>query len=102
MSNLYEDLKEGLEQALAFTEGKGTARVVKYVIEPVKELNKDEIKAVRNNAYMSQSTFAAFLGVSKKTVEAWENGRIHPTGPSYRLMGLLSEGKVELPFLRLE
>ena len=102
MASLYGDLKEGLEQAIAYSEGKGTARVIKYAIEPVRKLDKDEIKAVRNNAHMSQATFAAFLGVSKKTVEAWENGRIHPTGPTYRLMGLLADGKVELPFVRQE
>ena len=44
---------------------------------------------------MTQSVFADYLGVSQKTVEAWECGRTHPTGPANRLMGVLSVGKEE-------
>ena len=31
------------------------------------------------------------MGVSKKTVEAWEGGRTHPTGPAFRLMNILDK-----------
>ena len=49
---------------------------------------------------MTQQVFASFLDVSVKTVEAWETGRTHPTGPAYRLMYLLSRNQREhLPFL---
>ena len=44
---------------------------------------------------MTQSVFANYLGVSKKTVEAWELGRTHPTGPANRLIEMLDSGKVE-------
>lgn len=30
------------------------------------------------------------MGVSKKTVEAWECGRTHPTGPAFRLLDILA------------
>jgi len=33
--------------------------------------------------------FAYYMGVSQKTVEAWESGRTHPTGPVFRLLYLL-------------
>ena len=39
---------------------------------------------------MTQSVFAAYMGVSKKTVEAWECGRTHPTGPVFRLLDVLT------------
>ena len=50
---------------------------------------------------MTQSVFAKYMGVSPKTVEAWELGRTHPTGPAYRLIDILSEGKEEnLSFIK--
>ena len=36
-----------------------------------------------------------YLGVSKKTVEAWELGRTHPTGPANRLMEMLDYGNTD-------
>ena len=39
---------------------------------------------------MTQGVFASYMGVSKKTVEAWECGRTHPTGPAFRLLDILA------------
>ncbi|MBR2841960.1 MAG: helix-turn-helix domain-containing protein [Lachnospiraceae bacterium] len=93
MSKLFDDLSQGLEEAIAFEKGTGTARATTYVIEPVTEYNNQEIREIRNRAGMTQIVFANYLGVSKKTVEAWERGRTHPTGPAYRLISILAEGK---------
>ena len=94
MSTLFDDLQEGLLQAIDFANGEGPARVVSYRIEPVTELNK---------AQMTQHVLADYLGVSVKTVEAWERGRTHPTGPAYRLMSLLGNGQAQtLPFVSIE
>lgn len=100
MSKLFDDLSQGLEEAIAFEKGTGTAHATTYVIEPVTEYNNKEIREIRNRAGMTQSVFANYLGVSKKTVEAWERGRTHPTGPAYRLISILAEGKEkELMFI---
>lgn len=37
MSSLFEDLKEGLEEAIAYEKGYGEGRVKTYMILPVKE-----------------------------------------------------------------
>ena len=37
--------------------------------------------------------FSEFMGVSVKTVEAWESGRNIPMGPASRVLDLLSEDK---------
>jgi putative transcriptional regulator len=42
---------------------------------------------------MTQSVFASYMGVSIKTVEAWEGGRTHPTGPVFRLLDILSKNE---------
>ena len=103
MNTLFEDLREGLLQAIDYEKGNGQARVVTYKIDPVTELNKDQIREIRMNAKMTQNVFADYLGVSVKTVEAWERGRTHPTDPAYRLMSLLSNKQPQaLPFITIE
>ncbi len=90
MSSLFEDLKQGLEEAIAYEKGAGEANVETYMILPVKEYSSKEIRAIRKKAGMTQSVFASYMGVSIKTVEAWEGGRTHPTGPVFRLLEILA------------
>ena len=47
------------------------------MILPVKEYSGKEIRDIRTKAGMTQSVFASYMGVSIKTVEAWEGGRTH-------------------------
>ena len=102
MNSLFDDLKTGLQEAIDYEKGVGSAKKTTYIISPVKEFNSSEIRAIRNNAGMTQTVFADYLGVSKKTVEAWERGRTHPTGPAYRLLDILAERKEkELSFIRI-
>lgn len=48
-----------------------------------------EIKAIRDNLGVSQEKFAMLLGVSKRTVENWEQGRRHPTGAARSLLRIV-------------
>ena len=103
MSTLFDDLQEGLLQAIDYAKGKGPARTITYKIDPVVELNKDQIREIRMQAQMTQNVFANYLGVSVKTVEAWERGRTHPTGPAFRLMSFLAQNQLQsLPFISVE
>ena len=47
MSSLFEDLKQGLEEAIEYEKGKGKARVKTYSITPVKEYSGKEIREIR-------------------------------------------------------
>ena len=91
MGALFDDLKEGLEEAIEYEKGSGEAKVKTYMILPVREYSGKEIREIRKKAGMTQSVFASYMGVSIKTVEAWEGGRTHPTGPVFRLLDILSE-----------
>lgn len=103
MSALFEDLKEGLQEAIDYERGKGTAKRTTYVIDPVKKYSNVDIKRIRNRAGMTQAVFADYLGVSPKTIEAWELGRTHPTGPANRLLDILAQNKQDiLPFVTMK
>ena len=62
MSSLFEDLKEGLEEAIAYEKGYGAGRVKTYMILPVKEYSGKEIRDIRTKAGMTQSVFASYMG----------------------------------------
>ena len=90
MTSLFEDLRTGLQEAIEYEKGSGKVKKRSFQIDPVIKYSKEEIKNIRSNAGLSQSSFAAYMGVCKKTVEAWECGRISPSGPACRLMYILS------------
>jgi len=103
MTSLFDDLCTGLDQAIEFAKGTGEAKVTHCIIEPVKKYNQKEIKSIRNRHGFSQSVFANYMGVSKKTVEAWECGRNTPTGPACRLLHILDANMgSNFPFVKLE
>ena len=47
-----------------------------------------ELMAARARSGLSQADFAQALGVSKRTLENWEQGRAEPTGAARRLLKL--------------
>jgi putative transcriptional regulator len=62
---------------------------VRTAVAPLQEVSAEEIKTLRQNLGMTQRTFAAVMGVSNKTVEAWEKGTNTPSGAARRMIGLL-------------
>ncbi|ODB85660.1 transcriptional regulator [Candidatus Thiodiazotropha endoloripes] len=54
------------------------------------EFPEPEVKAIREKTGLSQSRFAMLIGVSKRTLENWEQGRRHPTGPAKALLKILA------------
>jgi len=88
MSEYYESLKRGLEEAIEYSKGNLRCKSFKVKFEPVPEYDPDDIKRIRTEANMTQSGFAGFLGVTTKAVEAWECGRNKPNGPARRLMSV--------------
>ena len=95
MGSLFDDLKQGLEEAVAYEKGNCRAEVKTYMIMPIKRYSNKEIRDIRMRAGMTQSVFASYMGVSKKTIEAWECGRTHPTGPAFRLLDILANDDLD-------
>ncbi len=89
-NSVISDTLQGIQDAIEFVQGdktKGRAR--KLEIAPVKEYSKEEIKAIRVNNNMTLRIFAEVIGVSPKTVEAWEAGTNKPRGSAARLFQLM-------------
>jgi putative transcriptional regulator len=89
--NVYESIIKGLNEAVDYQQGKLKARKMKLTIKPVESFDTEEIKTIRQKTGLSQVVFAGSLGVSPKTVEAWENGRNKPEGASRRLLEIVRD-----------
>jgi len=50
------------------------------------DVNPPEIKRVRARLGVSQGEFALMIGVSRRTLQNWEQGRRHPAGPAKALL----------------
>ena len=87
--NYGDALVEGLQQALAYAKGdKSRCRVTVREL-PVPEYKADDISRVRSDLRLSQKALASVIGVSSRTVEAWESGRNTPNGPAARMLYLI-------------
>jgi putative transcriptional regulator len=83
---------KGLKQSLAYSSGKNIKGIKKRVAAANLPVYKGiEIKRVRSKHNLSQNSLAITLGVSKKTVEAWESNRNTPHGPAQRVLFLLDK-----------
>jgi putative transcriptional regulator len=89
--NVYENIMQGLTEAVEYQHGKVKARRTNLTIKPVATFDTDDIKQIRKKNGLSQIMFAGSIGVSPKTVEALENGRNKPEGASRRLFEIVRD-----------
>ncbi len=106
MIDVYNSIMSGLNEALedARAKEKKLKRRVVAII-PVKKYTADEIKKIRSTTGMSQKYFASYLGVSTKTVEAWEKGTNTPSGTASRILNMMEMNEKltdEFPFVQFE
>lgn len=101
MSQLFNDLVSGLNEAIESERGNIPLKKTALTIEPIKLYEKERIRDIRNSAGMTQASFARYMGVSPKTVEAWERGTNIPGGSACRLLEILDSGLgFQLPFIK--
>lgn len=93
-SSLFDDIMQGLNEAIAYERGTLQTETTRMTLRfaDIPDWTPEEIKSLRLKCSMTQRTFAAFMGVSIKTIEAWESGRNRPSGSASRLMQLVSSG----------
>ena len=85
---IFDDIKIGLGQAIDYEKGKLRSKATTLTIVPIDRFTPEEIKKIRNSTGLTQLSFAKYMGVSVKTVEAWEAGRNHPEGTACRLLAM--------------
>ena len=102
-NSVYESIMAGLNEALADAQSeKPILERHKVIVEPVKVFYAVEVRKIRNSTGMSQKIFASYMGVSDKTVEAWEAGTNHPSGAASRLLSMIEKDKeliIKFPFV---
>jgi putative transcriptional regulator len=78
-SELFQELSESIKEAGRIRRGKAKpSRVFTY--------NATDIRKLRESVHVSQAKFARMIGVSKDTLQNWEQGRRHPRGPAKALL----------------
>ena len=83
-SQLFKDLSKSIKEAGRIRKGKAKAsRVFKY--------DAIDIRKLRESVDVSQAQFARMIGVSKDTLQNWEQGRRRPRGPAKALLRVFEE-----------
>lgn len=92
-NEIYNSIITGIDEAIQYEKGSLTKKVKinKITIKPVPHYKAKQIKEIRRKLNLTQAVFAEILGVSIKTVEAWESGKNIPNGPAQRILDLLKK-----------
>lgn len=53
-------------------------------------LQADDIKQIRKKLHMTQVIFAAYFGISARTLQEWEQGRRKPEGSARTLLTIIN------------
>ena len=94
MTNVFDSIKQGLEEAVDFSEGRKRKAVV-HEFTPV------DVKNIRAMVGMSQNEFASAFGISVSTLRHWERGDRTPNGPALVLLNVVAKApKAVLKALR--
>ena len=85
--DFFSGIMDGLSEALAYEKGKASAET----FARKKALPKINVLEVRTSLSMTQKAFANVLGVSCRTVEAWECGKSTPAPTAKKLIYLIQQ-----------
>ena len=81
---LFNELLESVREGGSILRGeKSPARTF--------SMEKPDVQQIRANYHLSQSEFATLLGISRATLQNWEQGRRIPQGPARVLLQVASK-----------
>ncbi|HXQ70281.1 MAG TPA: helix-turn-helix domain-containing protein [Pyrinomonadaceae bacterium] len=84
----FTELREAMEDALAFERGKRRNLKVTRIQAPraPKAMSPKDIARIRERLNCSQAVFAMMLNISPRTVQAWEQGSREPGDAALKLL----------------
>lgn len=85
--DFFSGIMDGLNEALAYEKGKASAET----FARKQSLPDVNVSKIRISLSMTQKSFASVLGVSCRTVEAWECGKSNPTPTARKLIYLIEQ-----------
>ena len=77
MNTVADSIRRGLNEALAYAEGKADANAYRVHVP-----ERIDVKAIRTKLDMTQEEFAGRFGFSVNTLRHWEQGSRQPEGPA--------------------
>lgn len=77
MSKVADSIRRGLNEALAYAEGKTDVNAYRVHVP-----ERIDVKAIRTKLDMTQEEFAGRFGFSVNTLRHWEQGSRQPEGPT--------------------
>ena len=89
MASVHETA-EGLHEA-GVMDKRTMRQFDELCLTPVKPLQPEEIRALRQREHASQAVFARHLNVTTGLVSQWERGEKHPQGASLKLLSLVAK-----------
>ena len=96
MSEFFDEIMSSIDETIEASKKNRLKETI--IIKPVKKYNAEGVKQIRHSLNMTQAVFAGMMGVSQKTVEAWESGRNVPMGPASRVLDLLMENRKNVDY----
>jgi len=82
--NIFADLLQSVRDMGHHMRGEDVPGVKLHNVEA------PDVKALRESASVSQAEFARLIGVSKRTLENWEQKRTAPSGPARALLKIVA------------
>ena len=84
MNEVFESIKQGLQEAIQFAEG-DTDQAQVFKATPL------DIKTIRSTIGMTQEEFAFTFGIGLGALRHWERGDRSPRGPALTLLQLIQK-----------
>lgn len=83
MSDVHDSIMRGLAEVESHLKGEPTPGALAHIPEEI------DVASIRKQTGLSQRKFAEQIGVSKRTLENWEQGRRIPQGPARVLLAII-------------
>lgn len=84
MGKAYDSIVRGLEEAIRYADGENIGVTHKV------EIPDCDVRKIRDKTGLSQSQFAASIGVSTASLQNWEQGKRNPRGAARVLLAMLN------------